>query len=218
MMAVCRVRRSTLRSARPLASASGSGSLCRRISTRSASLKNRWYCCTLQPGQRSAELGQQRAAEQLRERQVVQLRELRLELLFPFSEVGDADAEHVDQRAARIADGFEHLAEAAAPVVFDDDAGAGREIGFEVGVGAARVGRGDVHARFVEAAGEGLALDEELDLEAGQQDFVQHPDDQLGLTDGQAPHRIDQSRRRRNLRHRLELLIIRPAVRLDYRV
>ena len=39
MMAVCLVRRSSVRSARPLAMASGSGSLCVRISTRSASLK-----------------------------------------------------------------------------------------------------------------------------------------------------------------------------------
>jgi hypothetical protein len=39
MMAVCLVRRSTVRRARPLAMASGSGSLCVRISTRSASLK-----------------------------------------------------------------------------------------------------------------------------------------------------------------------------------
>jgi hypothetical protein len=45
--AVCLVRFSTERSANPLAMASGSGSLCMRISTRSASLKNRWYCCTL---------------------------------------------------------------------------------------------------------------------------------------------------------------------------
>ncbi len=44
--AVCLVRRSTVRSASPLAMASGSGSWWSRISTRSASLKKRWYCCT----------------------------------------------------------------------------------------------------------------------------------------------------------------------------
>ena len=41
----------------------------------------------------------------------------------------------------------------------------------------------------VEPAGERLALDDELDFEAGQQDLVEHPDDQLGLTDGETPHR-----------------------------
>ena len=41
MMAVALVRRSRLRSASPLAMASGSGSLCSRISTRSASAKYR---------------------------------------------------------------------------------------------------------------------------------------------------------------------------------
>src|SRR6202521_3366782 len=46
MMAVVLVRWRTLRSASPLAIASGSGSLWSRIRTRSASLKYRWYCCT----------------------------------------------------------------------------------------------------------------------------------------------------------------------------
>ena len=41
-----------------------------------------------------------------------------------------------------------------------------------------------VHPRLVEAAGERPVLDDELDLEAGQQDLVEHPDDQLVLTDG----------------------------------
>jgi hypothetical protein len=40
----------------------------------------------------------------------------------------------------------------------------------------------------MEAAGQRFALDQKVDLEAGQQDFVEHPDDQLGLTDGKAPH------------------------------
>jgi hypothetical protein len=29
-----------------------------------------------------------------------------------------------------------------------------------------------------------------LDLEAGHQGFVEHPDEQLGLTNGDAPHSI----------------------------
>ena len=57
--------------------ASGSGSLCSRISTRSASAKYRWYCCDPRARQRSAELGEQRPAEQLRHRQVRRRRETR---------------------------------------------------------------------------------------------------------------------------------------------
>ena len=142
----------------------------------------------LEAGERAAELGEQRPAEQLRHRQVVELGELRLQLLFALARVREADAQHVDERAAGIAHGLEDLPEALAAVVFDDDAGAGGEVGFEVGVGAAEVGGGDVHARVVQAAGERLAFDEELDFEAGQQDLVEHPDDQLGLADGEAPH------------------------------
>ena len=42
---------------------------------------------------------------------------------------------------------------------------------------------GDRDAGVVEPPGERPVLDDELDLEAGQQDLVQHPDDQLVLTD-----------------------------------
>ena len=41
-----------------------------------------------------------------------------------------------------------------------------------------------------EALRERLVLDEELDFEAGQQDLVEDPDDQLVLTDRKALHRI----------------------------
>ena len=42
----------------------------------------------------------------------------------------------------------------------------------------------DVHAGLVETARERPVLDDELDFEAGQQDLVEHPDDQFVLTDG----------------------------------
>ncbi len=92
--------------------------------------------------------------------------------------------EHVDQRAAGVAHRLENLLRAAAAVVFDDDAGAGADVGLEVGVGAPRIAGRDRDARLVEAARERPVLDDELDLEAGQQDFVEHPDDQFVLTDG----------------------------------
>ena len=42
----------------------------------------------------------------------------------------------------------------------------------------------DRDAGVVEAARERPVLDDELDFEAGQQDLVEHPDDQFVLTDG----------------------------------
>src|SRR5262249_34193589 len=91
-------------------------------------------------------------------------------------------------RAARIAHRVDDLLGAPLAVVLDDDAGRGAEVGLQPGVGAARVADGDRHAGVVQAPGEGPLFDDELDLEAGQQDLVEHPDDQLVLTDGQTPH------------------------------
>ena len=77
-----------------------------------------------------------------------------------------------------------HLARTAPAVVFDDDAGAGADVGFEEGIGATGIPGDDVHAGVMETPGERPVLDDEFDLEAGQQDLVEHPDDQLVLTDG----------------------------------
>ena len=60
----------------------------------------------------------------------------------------------------------------------------GREVGLEVGVGAPRVAGDHVDAGVVQPPRGRLALDDELDVEAGQQDLVEHPDDQLVLADG----------------------------------
>jgi len=40
----------------------------------------------------------------------------------------------------------------------------------------------------VKLAAERLALDQELDVETGHQGLIEHPDEQFGLTDGDAPH------------------------------
>src|SRR5882757_1207056 len=66
---------------------------------------------------------------------------------------------------------FQHLPEAAARVVFDDDAGAGREIGFEIRIGPPRIAERHRHPGVVETPEQGPAVDDELDFEAGQQDF-----------------------------------------------
>ena len=107
-----------------------------------------------------------------------------MKLLLPPRRRRRADAEHVDQRPAGVANRFEDFPGTAPPVVFDDDAGAGTEVGLDERVGAAGIAGDDVHAGVVETAGERPVFDDELDLEAGRQDFVQHPDDQLVLTDG----------------------------------
>ena len=41
-----------------------------------------------------------------------------------------------------------------------------------------------VDAGLVQPAGERPVLDDELDFESGQQDLVEHPDDQFILADG----------------------------------
>ena len=84
--------------------------------------------------------------------------------------------------ASRIAD--DDLLDAAPAVVFDDEAGARGDVGFEVGVDAPRVAGGDLDPGVVEAAGERPAFDEEVDLEAWEQDGIQRADEQFVLADG----------------------------------
>ena len=40
------------------------------------------------------------------------------------------------------------------------------------------------HLRIVQSAGDVAALDDELDVETGQQDLIEQPDDQLALANG----------------------------------
>ena len=103
--------------------------------------------------QRSAELGQQRAAEELRHRRdTTTSGNSAWSSSARFAVLGaDADAQHVDERAARVADGLEDLLQAAPAVVFDDDAGARGQVGLDVGVGAAGVAGDDVDAGVVQA-------------------------------------------------------------------
>ena len=145
-------------------------------------------------GQRPAELGEQRAAEQLRHRQVGDVGELGVELVGAPRGRRGGDAEHVHERPAGVPHGLEDLLRAAPSVVLDDDAGARPEISLDEGVGAAGVAGDDLDAGVVQAPRQRPVLDDELDLEAGQQDFVEHPDDQLVLTDGQTPHRCAKPR------------------------
>jgi len=140
--------------------------------------------------QRTAEFEQQRRPEELRDREVIHLGEELAQLLFVLSRLVGADTHHVDERGAGILDRVENLLEAPLPAVLDDDAGRGGDVGFEVSVGPAGVGGRDVQPGVMQPARERLAFDEKIDLEAGRQAFVEHPDDQFGLTDGETPHSI----------------------------
>jgi hypothetical protein len=90
------------------------------------------------PGQRAAELGEQRAAEQLRHREIGDVGELGVELLGALAGRLGADAQARRPACRRVAHRFEHLAEAALAVVLDDDAGGGTDVGLEVGLRPAR--------------------------------------------------------------------------------
>ena len=68
-----------------------------------------------------------------------------------------------------------------AAAVLDDDAGLRRDVGLQVGVGPLRVAGSDRETGSLELARERAALDQELDFDAGRQDLVEHPDDQLIL-------------------------------------
>ena len=65
----------------------------------------------------------------------------------------------------------------AASVVFDDKAGAGGDVGLEVGIDAPRIAGGDLYPRIVETTREGTAFDEEIDLESREQYVVQGAND-----------------------------------------
>ena len=99
-----------------------------------------------------------------------------------------ADAQHVHERPARIANRLEDPPEASLAVVLDDEAGAWRDAGLEVTIDAAGVTDRGVRASLVKATSQGPVLDQKLHVQAGQQDLVQGPDDQLILADGETPH------------------------------
>ena len=188
MMAVVRVRRSTLRSARPAASASGSGSLCSRISTRSASAKYRWYCCTrARVSDRPSSVvsvGESSSARSRCDNSGTTARSSSMCLRW----IGAVDVEHVQQAAAGVADGGDDFLQAATAVALDDDAGVRRDVGAEVGVDPLGIADGRRNPVVDESSSERAALDEELDVESSRQHPMQQSDDQLVLADGQRAH------------------------------
>ena len=62
------------------------------------------------------------------------------------------------------------------------------DVFFEVGVDSSGIGGEHLDPRVVEAPRERLALHQEFDLEAREQDLVERANDQLILTNGQNAH------------------------------
>ena len=133
------------------------------------------------PRHRAAQLGDQRRTQQLGDAEMGDV------AVAVHLDVGPALAgvEDVDERAAGVADRVENLLGAALAVVFDEEAGGGGDVGFEVGVDAPRVAGRDLDPGVMKTPGEGPAFDKEVNLEARQQYFVERPDDQFILTNGQ---------------------------------
>jgi hypothetical protein len=134
--------------------------------------------------QRSAEFGEQRTAEQLRHREIRDVREFVAEFFRALLGRRGADTADVDERSARIAHRLEDFLGIASAVVFDDDAGAGAEIRFDPRFRAAGIAGGDGDVPLLEPPSHRALFDDEFDLEAGQEDLVEHPDDQFVLTNG----------------------------------
>jgi len=142
-------------------------------------------------GQRPVELSGETRLHHLRQRDVGQLREVGPQCRRAASVFGPERAEQVHQHAAGVAHSVEHLRQVALAGIFNDDRGGRQQVGLDVGVDPFRVGGRHRGAGIVETAGEGLALDQELDLDAGAEHGVQQPTHEFGLADGQAPHRGD---------------------------
>ena len=106
----------------------------------------------------------------------------------PASRAPAGHVKHVDEAAARVANGRDDALEAALAGVLDDDAGVRREVRAEVGIDSRRIGDGHRHAVVDETPSQRTAFDQELDLKSARQDPVERPNDQLVLTDGQRTH------------------------------
>jgi hypothetical protein len=143
-----------------------------------------------EPSERAAEFDEQRLTEEIGDGEIVDLRKVNAELFLMFVRIALTDTNDIDERRARIADGFERFPHAALAGVFDDDAGGGGDVGFDVGIGAFRVARVDGQVGVVELPCKRFALDEKFDFEAGRQGLIEHPDEQLRLTNGETPHSI----------------------------
>ena len=143
-------------------------------------------------GQGPADLGDERPADELGHREERQFGKRRAQLVLP-PLVGAALfrarlAQDIHQRGSGVPDGIELVAQPLTPAVFDDDAGGGADVGLDVGLGLLDVAGDHRHAGIVQAPGQRTAFHQEVDVEAGGQDLLQEPDNQLSVTDGQASH------------------------------
>ena len=134
-MAVVRVRRSTLRSARPGGQRVGIGFVVEQDQHAVGVGEVPLVLLHARARQRSAELGRQRRRQQLGQVEVGQLGHDARELVHVLAAGSEpSTCEHVQQAAAGVANGGDDSLQAAPAVVFDDDAGVRRDVGAQVGV------------------------------------------------------------------------------------
>ena len=188
MMAVVRVRRSTLRSARPAARASGIGLVVQQDQHAVGVGEVALVLLDARARQRSAQFGRQRTREQLGQVEVGDFRKDGAQFLELRALGRAAHVQDVEQAAAGIADRADDLLQAAPAVVLDDDAGARGEIGAKVGIDALRVSHRRSHPVVDETSSQRATLDEKLDLEDARKNPMEGSNDQLVLTDGQRSH------------------------------
>ena len=190
MMAVVRVRRSTLRSARPGG---------QRVRIRFVVEQDQdpirvgeIPLVLLDPraGERPAQFGRERRRQQLRQIEVRDFRHQRAEFVLRLS--GSA-ADRPRARRCRLPPASRTAVtirlRLRRPLSSMMTTGRGVEIGAEVGVHPRRVRDGDRRSVLNQSSGEGTVLDQELDIESAGEDPVEGPNDQLVLTDGQRVHR-----------------------------
>ena len=163
------------------------------------------------PGHRAAELGDQAGPQQLRQLEMGDV----AVAVHPDVGPGLAGVQDVDERAAGVADRVEDLLDAAFAGIFDEEAGGGSDVGLEICVDAPRIAGRDLDPGVMETPGERPAFDKEVNLEARQQYFVERPDDQFILTNGQnAQIRSRQGRGPALRRHPVAEARQTPSIRL----
>jgi hypothetical protein len=91
------------------------------------------------------------------------------------------DVKNVEEAAAGVPDRRHNLLQSRSAILFDDDAGVGRQVRAQIRIHAFGIGHRRRHAIVDQPLGEGTTLHQELDLERPGEHAVQSSDDQLVL-------------------------------------
>jgi hypothetical protein len=142
---------------------------------------------------RPAQLDEKCRARELRQRQTRNLGK-RLAQFVRALRVLRRRAEHPHQRPARGAHRLQDFAQRSSAVVFDDDARARREIGFDESVEPFGVAYTDSKAGLVKSARQRGTFNQDVELGAGCEHRVEQPHNQFRVTDRETPHSLKASR------------------------